>query len=213
MRERSVVEITSAVAFDPNHHPLRAGLYDPLMGPVSDRDPPCEICCRRFQDCPGHAGHLELVVPVHHPLLLDEILTMLRCKCLSCHRFRLAPRQVTYCKTKFQLLLADQLEQLDQLEATVAAAVYEAKECDTDKKSSQRAAGQAMDRVLNDLQNVATQSSSLMPSSTYHKQLFEEMCKETISQLKSTKRCSNCGAFSPKLRHDSNNKIFQQACE
>ena len=215
VRERSVVEVTSAVAFDPNHAPLKAGLYDPRMGPVVARDPPCETCCRRYQDCPGHAGHIELAVPVHHPLLLGELLTILRSKCLNCHRFRAQKRQVALWKAKFQLLFANRLDELDQLESTLAAAIRQARPEDGNKATSRRAAKQAMDRALRDVLQSTSQTTTSFAASTssYHRQLYGEMCKEAIAQFKACKRCDNCAAYSPKLRHDSSNKIFQQPRE
>jgi len=217
VRERSVLEVTSAVAFDPNHTALPGGLYDPRMGPVKARDPPCPTCCLPHENCPGHAGHVELAVPVHHPLLLDELLTVLRSKCLACHRFRAPARQVALWKAKISLLMADRLDELDQLEATVAAAMKDARGDDT-KKLSRRAAGNAMDQVLS---SVGTSPSALQQSlnrnaatsSSYHKQLYADLRKEIITNLKACKKCDICGAYSPRLRHDSSNKIFQQARE
>lgn len=221
VRERSLVEVTSAVAFDPNHTALPGGLYDPHMGPVFSRDPPCPTCCLPFDDCPGHGGHIELVVPVHHPLLLDEILTILRCKCLACHRFRAPARLVALWKAKFQLLRSNRLEELDQLEATVASALREARdESSNNKTPSRREAAKAMDQVLRRIQqqddgrdDQRQQSPSSFTTTSYHVQLYTNLRKEIISALKGCKNCDHCGAYSPKLRHDSSNKIFQQACE
>ena len=212
VRERSIVEVTSAVAFDPNHTALPGGLYDPRMGPVHARDPPCPSCCLSFENCPGHAGHIELAVPVHHPLLLDEILTILRCKCLACHRFRAPARQVALWKAKFRLLLADRLDELDQLESNVAAAMKDAR--GDNKTLSRRDAGNAMDQVLRGIDALATPlSQQSFATSSYHVGVYTILRKEVLTALKSSKKCEHCGAFSPKLRHDSSNKIFQQACE
>jgi DNA-directed RNA polymerase I subunit RPA1 len=180
------------------------------MGPVHSGDPPCQSCCLTFDSCPGHAGHIELAVPVHHPLLLDEILTILRCKCLACHRFRAPSRQVALWRAKFQLLLADRLEEFDQLESNVAAAIHDAR--GDNKTLSRRDAMKAMEQFLRGIDALASPlSPQSFASTSYHVGMYTSLRKEVITALKACKKCDHCGAFSPKLRHDSSNKIFQQA--
>ena len=180
------------------------------MGPVHSRDPPCQSCCLTFDSCPGHAGHIELAVPVHHPLLLDEILTILRSKCLACHRFRAPSRQITLWRAKFQLLLADRLEEFDQLESNLAAAIQDAR--GDNKTLSRRDAVKAMEHFLRGINALASPlSPQSFASTSYHVGIYTRLRKEVITALKACKKCDHCGAFSPKLRHDSSNKIFQQA--
>ena len=37
VRQRSVCEVSSSVAYDALHNPLPRGLYDPLLGPTNER--------------------------------------------------------------------------------------------------------------------------------------------------------------------------------
>ena len=69
----------------------------------------CPTCGNGYVTCPGHCGHIELDVPVsllysnvfscadffsqvYHPLLFRSLFTMLRCKCVFCHRLVSLPR-------------------------------------------------------------------------------------------------------------------------
>lgn len=221
VRERSVVEVTSAIAFDPNHSALPNGLYDSRMGPVERSEPPCITCALSHADCPGHAGHVELSVPVHHPLLLDELIAILRCKCMHCHRFRAASRPCTIQAAKFQLLKSNRLSELSQFDVHLSWAMHDARETGdaaaSTKAASTRAATNAVDNILRNIlkdsipPTTDTNNNNWSSRTTYHKQLYTTLVKETAALLRSSVRCSHCGAYSPKIRHDSHNKLFQVA--
>lgn len=59
-------EITS------NGRPLRGGLNDPRLGTVSKADV-CETCSRRYEDCPGHFGHISLNAEIFHAGLMQPM--------------------------------------------------------------------------------------------------------------------------------------------
>jgi hypothetical protein len=82
------------------------------------------------------------------------------------------------------------------------------------KTLSRRDAGNAMDQILRGIDTLASPlSQQSFATSSYHVGVYTSLRKEVLTALKSCKKCEHCGAFSPKLRHDSSNKIFQQACE
>ena len=68
---------------------LLSGLYDPALGPT-DFGVTCSTCGLTYPDCPGHLGHIELSVPVYHPLLLSQLFKILRLKCFFCHKYALS---------------------------------------------------------------------------------------------------------------------------
>ncbi|CAD6193798.1 unnamed protein product [Caenorhabditis auriculariae] len=78
----SVLRITQTKTFDDIGHPIRGGLYDPLLGPGESRDR-CDTCNQYEVHCPGHMGHIRLDVPVFNPLLFP----LLKGSCVHCHRF------------------------------------------------------------------------------------------------------------------------------
>ena len=89
VRNRSVVEITSPLAYDALGTTLPRGLYDPRLGPVDRDGGSCVTCGNPYLYCPGHTGHINLCVPVYHILTFPKLLQLLRGKCLNCHAFRI----------------------------------------------------------------------------------------------------------------------------
>jgi DNA-directed RNA polymerase I subunit RPA1 len=230
VRERSVVEVTSTLAFDPvTHTPLPNGLYDMKMGPIpghssstsSLASSSCITCGRLVKDCIGHCGHIELCVPIYHPMLITNLLTLCQCICRNCFRFRLSHRQLNIVQMKFHLLVTQQFDKYYELDTILAAAIYQARnqnDVETDglpsKLAATRAAAVAVDQVLKNMKLEQDRNHALPSSqkSTYLEHLYNEVCSDTIKQLQSnTLRCSHCGAYSPKLRLDTSNKIFQCA--
>ena len=53
-----------------NGRPVKGGLNDPRMGTIS-RDGLCETCRRKWEDCPGHFGHIHLNAEIFHIGFLD----------------------------------------------------------------------------------------------------------------------------------------------
>ena len=224
-RSRSVVEITSHMAVDPLGNPLPNGVYDPRMGPANANSPPCVTCSQNYMSCPGHFGHIELCVPLYHPLLFSQLVDLLRMKCLSCHRLALSPRELNVFKTKFMLLENGEYHQLQELENKMAARMREMKENGEEGNKKSKAltmhnAGLAIDELLNEIQS---KCSRVKPSfgtnllkktksaadSVFEEDLRRRMIKELVSACKAAKSCPHCGAYSPKIRQDSSNKIFQ----
>jgi DNA-directed RNA polymerase I subunit RPA1 len=229
VRRRSVVEITSPTAFDPltGTTPLPCGLYDARMGPLPPQHGsvsiPCRTCARSYHDCPGHGGHLELVVPVHHPLLLSEVLAILKCQCRYCGKFRAVPRLVTGQAAKLVLLATNRLDELAAWDAQLASLQAAARNTTNSTSSSSaqsnnptaaanRASAAALDAYLQSIlqpSDMDASSSSVTVTSSFHATQFLALKKETLALLKSAKRCAQCGAYSPPWRHDAHNKLFR----
>ena len=58
----------------------------------NERDVVCSTCGHRGLECSGHPGHIELIVPVYNPLIIDVLLKILRMTCFHCHRLRIRER-------------------------------------------------------------------------------------------------------------------------
>jgi len=52
----------------------------------------CSTCGHKGLECSGHPGHLELIVPVYNPLIINLLLKILRMTCFHCHRLRIRER-------------------------------------------------------------------------------------------------------------------------
>ena len=74
IRKLSVKEITNPLAFDQINRPLEGGLYDPALG-VSpyEKYSRCQTCGQEGLACPGHQGHISLLLPVYNPFLMDRL--------------------------------------------------------------------------------------------------------------------------------------------
>lgn len=214
MRARSVCEITSSQSFDPTNNALPGGLYDPrLGGEVS-----CPTCALPKLHCPGHFGHIELAVKVYHPLAFLDLLTFLRLKCLHCHRLKISRRQARLFECKFHLLYSNQLGELVNLDNEIASAIKSVRsggdvEEENEKKPSNRIAAakaaSAMDTVLAKYAPAPATSRYPLRLTSYQRQLRKELTAECMSACKSAKKCDTCNAISPRIRHDSHNKVFQ----
>jgi DNA-directed RNA polymerase I subunit RPA1 len=199
-RRRSVCEITSSVAFDPTNTPLIGGLYDPRLG-TTEPTIPCRTCALPHKFCPGHAGHIELVVPVYHPLLLPEILSFLKCKCFNCHKFQAPPRTLAIYRAKFTLLAQHDIKRFLQVDDHLAQLSQQAE--------NKQAAAIAMDAWLRNIAPQQQQSQQKHEFNSFERKLRKDLMNAFQSDCKRMKRCEHCGAYNPKIRHDGSNKIFQ----
>lgn len=89
----SVKEILNPFALDKLLNPVPNGLYDLALGPI-DKNDVCVTCRLDFFKCPGHYGHIDLVLPVYNPIFFkgklqrrpDPIFSELNLKKLSINR-------------------------------------------------------------------------------------------------------------------------------
>ena len=190
--------------------PLPRGLYDPNFGPTETGGTPCITCGCLYGNCPGHAGHLELCVPVYHPLLFGNLMKFLRSKCFACHKFREGARQLEIFQTKFSLLKQGRDREALELEETLAQAVKRAKDSVGLKSNASHVAmavETAMDQVLAEKQQKFP--GQVHEETSFERSIKHDLVKQFISSNLGCKKCNHCGAFSPKIRQDSSNKIFQ----
>ena len=85
IKQLSVRRITSTETFDVLGHPVTNGLCDPVLGPAMDYER-CETCGLSSVHCPGHFGHIELPLPIYHPMFYKLMIKLLRGSCFTCHR-------------------------------------------------------------------------------------------------------------------------------
>ena len=222
VRARSVVEITSPQTFSSDNDgttPLPGGLYDAKLGPFAAHDPlPCPTCAGRFLTCGGHFGHVELCVPLYQPLLMGELLRVLACKCLCCHKLRVPTRALKVAHAKLLLLHHGRWLDYHALDGTLAQAIRRSLEhpneptSSTSRKTPQAAAAMeaVLHEIMDELQDKPLPSSNHTTVSTYQLELIREYTKTLLQAWKSEVKCQHCGAISPKVKQDQHNKIFQK---
>lgn len=211
VRSRAVVEITSPVTFDSNFNtPLPRGLYDPRMGPYNkEGGMPCVTCGCPYISCPGHAGVLELCVPVYHPLLFPLLVKILRTKCWACHKFRVSKVVQHTFRTKLVLLTQGRLKEALDLDRVLAQVTKKrtlksSKRSKTPTTSDETILLDTMERILQESDSINGDTSMV-----YTRECMRAIQKEFYADCNSAKKCPHCGAFSPKIRQDAHNKIFQ----
>jgi DNA-directed RNA polymerase beta' subunit len=87
----SEFEVVSDKGYEqPSRTPVVGGVLDRRLG-VSDKQSTCETCGCKLQDCPGHYGHIKLVLPVFHLGYLKPMIAVLQCICKTCSRALVPP--------------------------------------------------------------------------------------------------------------------------
>lgn len=267
---------------DPLGTALPNGVYDPRLGPSSSESAsslsPCITCSQPYSSCPGHYGHIELCVPLYHPLLFSKVVELLRMKCLHCHKLTAPTRTLNVYKTKFLLLQRGRYKDVQELDDKLAAHMKQARNLgdgddgynddgsdDGDRRRTKKkrsggsekalaihSAGVALDELLAEIQSslpqdhhtdvdnnnnnnggtntttnnnnnttttttTATAGTTTTPTpttlfqSSLEEAMGRDLVKEVISYCKGSKFCPHCGAYSPKIRQDMSNKIFQSS--
>lgn len=207
IRDLSVKQVTSRMSFDHLNNPVIGGLYDPALGPI-DFSKICPTCHQTQKECPGHVGHIELPVPVYNPVLFGHMLNILKRKCFSCHKFRVASARSRVLRVKI-LLIDNGFEE----EAAMLAELLEQRNGVEDEPPNRTF--QRQQAILDEYERLALSSGGARKSGALNKLtalsrpaevLREKLASEFLKGMKA--KCENCDAISPGLRQDANAKIF-----
>jgi DNA-directed RNA polymerase I subunit RPA1 len=76
----------------------------------------CATCQLKAHSCPGHVGHIELPVQVYHPTFMDQLLRLLRAKCVYCHHLKMSRVVVNKFVCKLRLIQHGLLLEMEELE-------------------------------------------------------------------------------------------------
>ena len=78
------MKVTTPELYQANGVPKPNGLLDDRMGTLDMRIT-CRTCCAvKWEECPGHFGHLDLATPMFHIGFKDTVLKVLKCVCFHC---------------------------------------------------------------------------------------------------------------------------------
>ncbi|KAI1193393.1 hypothetical protein F5X97DRAFT_314486 [Nemania serpens] len=214
IRAISVKKIENPTTFDSLLNPIPGGLYDPALGSWGDTT--CTTCNLRQPNCPGHAGHIELPIPVYHPVFMDQILRLLRAQCQYCFRFRMRRPDISLVVCKLRLLqfgLIDAASHLDDI--TPESTDIEVD--DEDMSSDEKAA--VVDKVVR-LREAYTRrelQKSRIAAVDIRKGKHEgasearrQVLKEFLRDIAKGRNCFTCNAVSPSFRKDRFVKIFEK---
>ena len=105
IKKISCKRITNPETFDSLMYPNAGGLYDISLGPA-DKVELCGTCGLNYVHCPGHMGHIQLPLPVYHPVFFSSLYKLLRCTCFNCRRLLAPPKKTELIVAQLRLLKA-----------------------------------------------------------------------------------------------------------
>ncbi|KAH8194787.1 hypothetical protein TruAng_011052 [Truncatella angustata] len=204
IRKISVKRIENPTTFDSLLNPTPGGLYDPALGAWGD------------SFCPGHAGHIDLPVPVYHPVFLDQVMRLLRSQCIYCNRFRMRAADLALYKCKLRLLqfgLIDEAQYLDEITPkTRDVAGVEPVEMDDDE--TEDAAHMTLLREKFTEHAIRRHRLSTVEiRKGKHEGAYEarrELIKAFLQDMTKGRTCQTCKGISPNYRKDQFVKIFEK---
>lgn len=101
-----------------------------ILGPHGKNSDPCSTCLLDVDRCPGHMGHIELIMLVYNPFFLKTAYNLLRITCLKCFKLQFSDH--------VKRILTIQLKLID------AGYVIEAEEIDVYKSEAINNSGQTI---------------------------------------------------------------------
>ncbi|KAI1178150.1 DNA-directed RNA polymerase I subunit RPA1 [Nemania sp. FL0916] len=214
IRAISVKRIENPTTFDSLLNPIPGGLYDPALGSWGESI--CTTCNLQPPNCPGHAGHIELPIPVYHPVFMDQILRLLRAQCQYCFRFRMRRADVHLVVCRLRLLqfgLIDAAAALDDITPETTDIEVDDEDMSGDEKNS------TLDKLVRMRETYTRQKlqKSRVAAVDIRKGKHEgasearrQVLKEFMRDMTKGRGCQTCNAISPSFRKDRFVKIFEK---
>ncbi|XP_046471345.1 DNA-directed RNA polymerase I subunit RPA1 isoform X1 [Neodiprion pinetum] len=123
IRNLSVTKISTPLSFNILGNPLKGGLYDPVLGPVSEKSDPCGTCGGNITKCSGHFGHIDLPLPVVNPLFHKQLASIIKLTCLRCFKLQVPEPMKLLLVAKIKLLDEGFVSGLSDLEQEVQSII------------------------------------------------------------------------------------------
>ncbi|KAK4165088.1 hypothetical protein QBC43DRAFT_42403 [Cladorrhinum sp. PSN259] len=225
IRAISVRRIENETTFDSLLTPVPGGLYDPALG--SWGDAPCRTCGLNQAQCPGHPGHIELPVPVYHPVFMDQMYRLLRSQCVYCHRFRLPRREVHRFACMFRLLQYGLLHEAQMIDSMADNGLgeslksltlddvpkFEGDEAEDETSNvdeTMRAREAYVRQVLKEYRTKISAGDIKKGKHEGASEMRRFLVKEFLGLMVKEKKCRSCDGISPVYRKDRFVKIFER---
>ncbi|KAK0705179.1 hypothetical protein B0H67DRAFT_649536 [Lasiosphaeris hirsuta] len=226
IRSISVRKIENDSTFDTLLNLVPGGLYDPALG--SWGDSLCTTCNLNQAQCPGHPGHIELPVPVYHPVFMDQAYRLLRAQCVYCHRFRIPRRELHRYTCILRLLqvgllhearLIDSFNDSDLGDELRSMTLDNVPSMLDDEAEEER--NNVQDNIVRSreayVRRVLLQHKGKVNLGTIRQgkhegasEMRREVVKEFLAKIIAEKRCRTCDGISPVYRKDRFVKVFER---
>ncbi|KAJ5682591.1 DNA-directed RNA polymerase I subunit [Penicillium macrosclerotiorum] len=220
IKKLSVKRIHNTPTLDSFNNPVPGGLYDPAMGAWGDHV--CTTCRLNSWSCTGHAGHIELPVPVYNVTFFDHIYRLLRAQCVYCHRLQMSRTQVNLYTCKLRLLqygLIDEVAIVDAMGAGKGSKSKSAKRQDDqsddeedDEESIMEKRTAFVNKSIRDVKKDGRLEGLMAGAKNpIAAETRRDLVKTFLKDINSNRKCNNCSGISPSYRKDRYNKIFRKA--
>ncbi|KAF4982550.1 hypothetical protein FZEAL_1861 [Fusarium zealandicum] len=220
IRSMSVKRIENDSTFDNLLNPVPGGLYDPALG--SWGDSPCTTCNLNQATCPGHAGHIQLPVPVYHPVFMDQAYRLLKATCVYCKGFRLPQKELHKYVCKLKLLQHGLIEEAHMVgvigENDLAIELGDFSELESEAEEEgdnssidnvTRARDKYVDKCLRGIK--VKRGEAKRGKHEGANEMRREVVKEFLAEITKRRICSSCGGVSPSYRKDRFVKVFEKS--
>ncbi|KAH8712233.1 DNA-directed RNA polymerase-like protein I subunit [Phaeosphaeriaceae sp. PMI808] len=216
IRTLSVKRITNPTTFDSLLHPVSGGLHDAALGAFLDN--PCKTCgLTTMLGCPGHCGHIELPVPVYHLTFIDQLLRLLRGKCVYCHQFRMARTQINEFVSRLRLIRCGLVREANEMHEHIDLSKGKTGKRSADDSESdddnEDIIGQRNNYVKKCLKRAGISkhdARSIKEKNDTTSDARRQVLKEFYAQLVVGQKCRNCQGINPTYRKDRGIKIFRK---
>ncbi|KAL3691839.1 hypothetical protein R1sor_005490 [Riccia sorocarpa] len=209
----SVKQITSPVLFDNLRNAVPGGLYDPALGPL-DRFSNCITCGQQPVSCPGHCGHIKLMLPVYNPLVYKNVLKLYRSICIFCHHFKMSKNRVALFAEKLDLI--SQGRMVEAMDVVIKKTDNEDEKDGENIEEEESFATGLTEEVGEDNASSKFRGDSSMEEVAAGKRHSTSSqvaaIKDVINQFLSgmpTRKCENCLGNVPSVRNEGVGKLFQ----
>lgn len=177
----------------------------------------CATCNLNQSSCPGHPGHIQLPVPVYHPIFLDQAYRLLRAACVYCQGFRLRPRDLHNYGCRLRLLQHGLIREAKIVDAFGEAEWAESlgsegSEAEEENSSVDNVMKKREKYVQDCLRRGKIRRGDLRKEK--HEgmaQARREVTKDFLTELTRTRICASCSGISPAYRKDRFVKIFEKS--
>ncbi|KAM0420692.1 hypothetical protein ACHAPT_011474 [Fusarium lateritium] len=220
IRSISVKRIENDSTFDNLLNPVPGGLYDPALG--SWGDAPCTTCNLNQSTCPGHAGHIQLPVPVYHPVFMDQAYRLLKAACVYCKGFRLPQKELHKYMCKLKLLQHGLIQEahivgaIGENDLAIELGDFSGLESEAEEEGDSssidnvtRARDKYVDKCLRGIK--VKRGDTKRGKHEGASEMRREIVKEFLAEITKKRVCASCGGISPSYRKDRFVKVFERS--
>ena len=186
----------------------------------------CSTCHLNTYSCPGHVGHIELPAPVYHVTFMEQVLRLMRARCVYCAHLKLPRAEVDRFTCKLKLIQHGLIQEAEELEnvhlrskvSKLGGTGHDTIDADRDSQDSEEEDVETLKQRRNDFVTHAIKKngrnkSRLAVESEKIEAVAEvrrAIVKEFLAAITRPKTCGNCKGVSPGWRKDRYSKIFRK---